>query len=71
MRLLISQLVILLVACQLAAPAIAENWSQFRGANGDGVVSDAKLPVEWGPKNQAIVESQASGRRLVATNRLG
>jgi outer membrane protein assembly factor BamB len=35
------------------APLVArgENWSQFRGANGDGVAADAELPVAWGAEN--------------------
>jgi outer membrane protein assembly factor BamB len=31
----------------MADPARAENWTQFRGANGDGVAKDAQLPDEW------------------------
>ncbi len=52
MRLLISQLVSLVVACQFTAHARSENWCQFRGSAENGVAADAKLPIEWGPKNQ-------------------
>jgi outer membrane protein assembly factor BamB len=45
----------------MAAPAIAENWSQFRGVDGDGIVSDVKLPVEWGPKNQLLWKVKLPG----------
>lgn len=30
-----------------ALPLSAADWSQFRGANGDGHADSAKLPVEW------------------------
>jgi outer membrane protein assembly factor BamB len=33
---------------------LCEGWPQFRGPNQDGVVSDANLPIEWGPKNQVL-----------------
>jgi len=33
----------------LVAPAVAEDWSRFRGPNGSGVSSSRGLPVEFGP----------------------
>lgn len=33
----------------LASPAVAENWSRFRGPNGSGVAASTGLPVEFGP----------------------
>lgn len=38
----------------LVAASRAENWSQFRGADLDGVAADAKLPLEWGPEKQIL-----------------
>lgn len=36
--------------CALAlSTARGENWPQFRGPAGNGVVADSKLPSEWGP----------------------
>jgi outer membrane protein assembly factor BamB len=32
----------------------AENWSQFRGDAGNGVVEDAQLPLEWGPDKHVL-----------------
>jgi outer membrane protein assembly factor BamB len=29
--------------------ALADNWPQWRGPNGDGVCTETKLPSEWGP----------------------
>jgi outer membrane protein assembly factor BamB len=31
----------------LSSPARAENWTQFRGSNGDGVTKETQLPDEW------------------------
>jgi len=30
-----------------ASPLLAEDWPAWRGAAGDGVVADAKLPLKW------------------------
>ena len=35
------------VASFLATPAIAENWPQWRGPDGNGISRDANLPVQW------------------------
>jgi len=38
----------------LISPAVAEDWSRFRGPNGSGVAASTGLPVEFGPdKNLA------------------
>src|SRR5438445_2225967 len=29
-------------------PARADNWTQFRGPNGDGLAKESQLPIEWG-----------------------
>src|SRR5262245_46870561 len=39
----------------------AENWSQFRGAELNGVAKDAKLPLEWGPENQILWKIEVPG----------
>lgn len=31
-------------------PVRADDWPQFRGPTGQGIVATGKLPVEWGPK---------------------
>lgn len=33
---------------------MSENWSQFRGAHQDGIVSNATIPVEWGPNDKIL-----------------
>src|SRR5262249_8107426 len=50
-----------LVACQIASTSVAQNWNQFRGPNGDGVVHDAKLPIKWGAKNHVLWNTEVSG----------
>src|SRR5256885_10720526 len=35
-------------------PAIAEDWSQFRGPNGTGVSATAGLPVQFGPEKNVF-----------------
>src|SRR5439155_15125448 len=32
----------------LATPAQADNWTQFRGPNADGLAKESQLPTEWG-----------------------
>ena len=37
-----------------SAPALAENWPQWRGPSGNSISSETKLPTEFGPsKNLA------------------
>src|SRR5688572_32177262 len=33
----------------LGAAVAAENWPQWRGANGQGISTETQLPTEWGP----------------------
>lgn len=37
-------LILLFLVCR---PAPAENWTRFRGDNGQGISSESNLPVEW------------------------
>lgn len=39
---------VLVISC-LASSAVADNWHSWRGAKGEGKISDA-APTEWGPK---------------------
>src|SRR5438094_4732231 len=32
----------------LTTPAQADNWTQFRGPNADGLAKESQLPTEWG-----------------------
>ncbi len=54
MRARVTQFVCFLAVCNLAMHARAENWSQFRGANANGVVSEGELPVTWGPDDHVL-----------------
>ena len=40
-----------LLALLVACPALAEDWSRFRGPNGTGVSSDDAVPVVWTKKD--------------------
>src|SRR5205807_3202958 len=31
-----------------ASPALAENWTQFRGSYADSLAKESQLPTEWG-----------------------
>jgi outer membrane protein assembly factor BamB len=44
-----------------SAVAVAEDWSQFRGAHGKGIVADAKLPTEWGPDKNVVWKVAIAG----------
>ena len=50
----IRTLVGIVVAFRIWGHAHAENWPQFRGPNTDGIVSEAKLPIEWGPDSHIL-----------------
>ncbi len=46
---------VLAFAIALAAlPAIAAEWSRFRGPNGSGVTDATGLPVEFGPERNVL-----------------
>jgi outer membrane protein assembly factor BamB len=45
----------------LTTPVMGENWSQFRGANTNGVAVDAKLPVEWAQDKRIIWRARLPG----------
>ncbi|MCI0456551.1 MAG: PQQ-binding-like beta-propeller repeat protein [Gemmataceae bacterium] len=34
------------------SPALAQNWTQFRGPNANGLALEAKLPAQWGADQQ-------------------
>src|SRR3954471_24722038 len=54
MRIQRTQFIVLVAACHFAVQARAENWSQFRGANANGIVSEGQLPVTWGPDDKIL-----------------
>src|SRR5438046_787714 len=40
----------------------AENWPQFRGPTGQGIVSGKALPVAWGPAKNLIWRQALPGK---------
>jgi len=42
------------LALMMALPVFADDWPQFRGPTGQGIVPNGKLPLEWGPKTNIV-----------------
>ena len=42
-------------------PATAENWMRFRGPNGQGVSSEADLPVNWSGHDNVVWKTSIPG----------
>ncbi len=51
-------LAISVVAC---VPVSAENWTRFRGSNGQGVSSETNLPVEWSATENVVWKTSIPG----------
>jgi len=49
--LLVSGYLISAVTLRLAADALRDHWSQWRGADGSGVSAEAGLPMVWSPQS--------------------
>jgi outer membrane protein assembly factor BamB len=47
----------ILLAFLVAMPVVAEDWTRFRGANGDGRSSSKNLPTEFGPDTNRLWET--------------
>ena len=45
----------------LPAPALADDWSQFRGPLGTGVAAGPEAPTEWGPQKNVRWRTEISG----------
>jgi outer membrane protein assembly factor BamB len=43
-------------------PAIANDWRQFRGPDGNGIVSGAKLPAQWDENTNVAWKRKVPGR---------
>ena len=63
---------ILLVPILFAAPAVAEEWSRFRGPNGSGVSASTGLPVDLNEQNTNWEVDVPFGRSspVIAKNRI-
>jgi outer membrane protein assembly factor BamB len=53
---------LILIVSGLSATARAQEWRQFRGPNGDGVVKEAKLPGQWGEDQEIAWKTPIPGR---------
>ena len=51
----------LLFLCQLSALALAADWSQFRGADGQGHGGEVSLPTEWSPEKNIAWKVEVPG----------
>src|SRR5271166_3894023 len=45
-----------------AAPVRAENWPEFRGPTGQGIVGSGKLPVEWSTTKNVVWKQPVPGK---------
>ncbi|HET6572463.1 MAG TPA: PQQ-binding-like beta-propeller repeat protein [Fimbriiglobus sp.] len=45
----------------IAAPALADNWPQWRGPKNDGHSAETGLPVEWGPDKNVVWKFEMPG----------
>ena len=52
MRRFSGELSLVMATWLFAISTMAENWSQFRGENVNGVAAETMLPVAWGPSQQ-------------------
>src|SRR5262249_40298877 len=46
----------------LAGPVRADDWPEFRGPTGQGLVKDAKLPIEWNTTKNVVWKQSIPGR---------
>lgn len=53
-RRVVAHLAVILVFVTLAVAADAGDWLAWRGAAGDGVTADTKLPLEWTPEKNVV-----------------
>lgn len=54
--------VVLLVIVACSSPVVAEDWTQFRGPRGDGVVSETKVPLNWAEQSHVAWKVPIPGR---------
>src|SRR5207244_3642822 len=45
-----------------ALPAHAEDWPQFRGPTGQGLVREGGIPTEWGPTKNVVWKQDIPGK---------
>ena len=56
-----SVLLVLTIAASACVPVNAENWTRFRGANGQGVSTETNLPVEWSATDNVLWKTDIPG----------
>lgn len=55
-------LAILVFPVGFSSAVMAEDWTQFRGPRGDGVVRDAKFPEQWSETSNVVWKAPLPGR---------
>jgi outer membrane protein assembly factor BamB len=45
----------------LSSPLFADNWPEFRGPTGQGLVENGALPLEWGPAKNVVWKQRVPG----------
>ena len=56
-----SILFVLAISVAACVPVSAENWTRFRGLNGQGVSSETNLPVEWSATENVVWKTSIPG----------
>jgi outer membrane protein assembly factor BamB len=56
------RLTVFAAAVLFAAAARAADWPEFRGPTGQGLVTEGRLPVEWGPKTNVAWKQALPGQ---------
>lgn len=57
----IKPLLCLAISGAMFAPANAENWTRFRGPNGQGVSSETDLPAKWSATDNVVWKTNIPG----------
>ena len=57
----LSILFLLTISVAVCVPVNAENWTRFRGSNGQGISSETNLPVEWSASENVVWKTSIPG----------
>ena len=52
---------VLTISVALCVPVHAENWTQFRGSNGQGISRETNLPIEWSATENVVWTTRIPG----------
>ena len=62
MRAVFHAAAVLGIVCAVASSLIADDWSRFRGPNGNSIASESKHPVEWSEDSNIAWKVKIPGR---------